>query len=132
MFLRFSTLMALFLSFSASASVTENWTCYRNGSEFLKMEFDGKTYTASLQGVLEKISLKGQGERPDELKGHEEPFYDTINYTIKINRSKIAAEGAEREMIREKVSLHRDGYWDCYGRFTDSEALECTVEIERQ
>ena len=118
-------------SFASSASVKESWTCYRQGSEFLKMSFDGQSYSASLQGVLEKIALKGEGDRPSELFGREEPFYDTINYTVKINRGSLTQEGLERETVKTKITLQRHGYWDCYGRFSDSEALECTVEIER-
>lgn len=122
----------LFLgTLSAFGSVKESWTCYRNGSEFLRMEFEDETYTATLQGVLEKVNLKGQGPSPTELTGLEEPFYDTVNYTVKINRSSIPAEGLSRETLQTKVALHRHGYWDCYGRFSDAEALECTVEIER-
>lgn len=127
----FLTFLVLSFSCAAMASVKETWNCYRDGSEFLQMSFDGKSYSATLQGVLEKISLKGNGDLPIELKGREEPFYDTINYTIKINRSKISPVGPERELIQTTVGLHRDGYWDCYGRFTDAETLECSVEIER-
>jgi hypothetical protein len=125
------TLGLLFLTLSAYGSVKESWTCYRNGSEFLTMSFDGSTYTATLQGVLEKVSLKGKGNRPSELSGLEEPFYDSVNYTVKINRSLIPEEGIQREMIRTEVSLIRNGYWDCYGSFSDAESLECSVEIER-
>lgn len=125
------TLIAIILTSSSFGAVKESWTCYRNGSEFLKMDFDGTSYSASLQGVLDKIELKGKGERPSELTGLEEPFYDSVNYRIKINRSFISKEGPSREMLHTKLSLKRDGYWDCHGNFSDSESLECTVEIER-
>lgn len=127
----FVSIIITVLSLNASAAIKESWTCYRNGSEFLKMEFDGKTYSATLQGVLDKVTLKGEGKRPSELTGLEEPFYDTVNYTIKINRSGINDSGLDREVISKKIGLYRHGYWDCYGRFSDSESLECTVEIER-
>lgn len=124
-------LMAISFTGTALGSVKESWTCYKEGSEFLKMSFDESGYSAKLQGVQEDVVLRGPGLRPSELQGEDRPFYDTYNYKIKIDRSFISESGLERETYRTKLPVSIDGYWDCYGHFTDSAVLECTVEVER-
>lgn len=129
----------IFVNEARASHSQENWTCYRRGSEYLVAEFKEGSYKASLSGTLERVHLYTlmsnpaplSGRSTVELKGSEEPFYDSINHHVKFDHPSYDPQGPDRQQVKAKVQITREGYYDCQGDFRESETLECVVEIER-